>query len=694
MHQLKQLLFVVLTIGSGLIGSGLIGSQTGMATQNDEARPHIVFILADDMGYGDLKAFNPNSKIQTPNLDRLASDGMSFIDAHSGGSTCRPSRYSLLTGRFANRRETFNNRSGPLIVEGQATIASMMKESGYQTAMVGKWHLGFDHHQKKNPAGRTIAFNFDQPLSGGPVDRGFDSFFGMHASLDIQPYFYIEDRKAVMEPTDTVADNTSVGGEEGWTKIQGAFWRGGGIAPNFKHEEVTPRFAREACQVIESHEGEKPLFLYLALPSPHTPWLPAKKFVGKSSVGMYGDFVMTVDEVVGQVMASLDEAGMTENTLVLFSSDNGPVWYQKDIDKFSHESVGPLRGCKGSVWEGGHRVPFIARWPAHVKAGTRSDRTIAFADFFETLSAVAGAKETQPGMAEDSVSFLPTMLNPKQIQKPRSPILHGGDVIRDGDWKLINTKGGRGFNSDRDRKYGIELYNLRDDISESNNLAETMPEKVESLKAKIQDVLNVSIKKPRTKDSAWRELFNGKDLSGWEANVRPESFVVENGLLKAHGKNGMSHLFLVDDKGRDIGFKNFELVAVARSKPNSNSGIFFHTDRELRKGKYLNKGYEVQLNSSLKEKRKTGSLYGVVDLANSAADETQWFEVRFRVEGKRIQVFVNGEQVADYTEPENPERQPARLKRLIDPNGGAIALQAHDPNSVFYFKQIRLRELN
>ena len=194
-------------------------------------------------------------------------------------------------------------------------------------------------------------------------------------------------------------------------------------------------------------------------------------------------------------------------------------------------------------------------------------------------------------------------------------------------------------------------------------------------------------------NSEWRELFNGQDLSGWQANAHPESFTVEDGVLKLHGKNGMSHLFFVGDSGRDVAFKNFELVAVVRSKPDSNSGIFFHTGRELRKGKYLNKGYEVQLNSSNIEKRKTGSLYGIVDLNKSPVDETEWFEIRLRVDESRIQVFVGDKQVIDYTEPTTPIREPARAKRLLDSDGGAIALQAHDPNSIFYFKQIRIREL-
>lgn len=191
----------------------------------------------------------------------------------------------------------------------------------------------------------------------------------------------------------------------------------------------------------------------------------------------------------------------------------------------------------------------------------------------------------------------------------------------------------------------------------------------------------------------WKTLFNGKDLTGWQANAHPESFTVTDGIMKAHGANGMSHLFYVGDTDHDVRFKDFELVAVCRSEPGSNSGFFFHTDRELRGGKYLNKGYEVQLNSSAKEKNKTGSLYAVVQVDQSPVDETDWFTIRVLVQGKRIQVFVNDQQMVDYTEPENPERPASRAKRLIAPNGGALAIQAHDPGSVFYFREIRLREL-
>ncbi|MEL6108732.1 MAG: DUF1080 domain-containing protein [Planctomycetota bacterium] len=202
-----------------------------------------------------------------------------------------------------------------------------------------------------------------------------------------------------------------------------------------------------------------------------------------------------------------------------------------------------------------------------------------------------------------------------------------------------------------------------------------------------------SSEKKETQQPQWQELFNGRDLTGWEANTNPNSFSVEEGVLKVHGKSGMSHLFYVGETGNDVAFKDFELVLLARSEPNSNSGIFFHTDRELRGGKYLNKGYELQLNSSKKEKRKTGSLYGVVDLDESAADESEWFKVRLLVRGSQITVFINDNRVVDYHEPDNPKRSRKRAKRLLGPAGGAIAIQAHDPVSVFYFKSIRIREI-
>ena len=483
------LVFVIMAIrtnAASSTSSGLTKSQN----QPGSLMPNIVLILADDLGYGDLKAYNPESKILTPNLDELANKGLIFTDAHAGGSTCKPSRYSLLTGRFTARREKLNDRAGPIIEEGRDTIASMLRTHGYRTAMVGKWHQGFDQKSRKEGAAIDgFAFDYERPLTGGPVDRGFDSFFGMHASLDIPPYFYIRNRAPVMAPTEAVDKSTSLGGREDWNRIQGAFWRAGNLAPDFKHIEVTPRFATEANKVIETHQGKKPLFLYLALPSPHTPWLPTQEFVGKSGAGMYGDFTMLVDSVVGQIVSSLDKAGLSENTLILFSSDNGPVWYDKDTLRFGHRATGPLRGAKGSVWEGGHRMPFIAKWPAKIKPGKESDHLISFADIYATFAELTGQETLPSGVAEDSVSFVPALLHPNAKHKTRPPILHGSKVIRDGDWKLIATKGSRGFTVDRSKKFGLELYKLSADLSETNNLIEQMPKKADELRKKMREIL-------------------------------------------------------------------------------------------------------------------------------------------------------------------------------------------------------------
>ncbi|MEM1296758.1 MAG: sulfatase-like hydrolase/transferase, partial [Verrucomicrobiota bacterium] len=213
-------------------------------------QPNIVLILADDLGYGDIQVYNPESKIPTPHLDKLAAQGMRFTDAHSGGSTCKPSRYSLFSGEFAVRAANMNDKKGPLLPEGQATIASILRDNGYQTAMVGKWHLGFDQNKVEPDEKLLGGFTFDpENMTGGPADRGFETYFGMHASLDIKPYFYIRGRTATAPPTDFVEANDSMGTEEDWNHIQGAFWREGGVAPDFKHIEVTPRFCEEACQV-------------------------------------------------------------------------------------------------------------------------------------------------------------------------------------------------------------------------------------------------------------------------------------------------------------------------------------------------------------------------------------------------------------------------------------------------------------
>lgn len=456
----------------------ICGTAT-IAMANDTQPPNIVVILVDDMGYGDLGCYNPNSKIATPNIDSLAQAGMRFTDAHAPGALCHPSRYGLLTGRHPFRTDTSVWRTQPLVKAGQATIASVLKGQGYRTAMVGKWHLGFKED------------GYDKPLPGGPVDVGFDSFFGIRASTDIPPYFYIRDNRAVAPPSDRIEANNS----EGWSRIQGAFWREGGIAPGLELKDVLPRFTDEAVGVIKDHAGaDNPLMLYLAYPAPHTPWLPSKEFVGSSKAGMYGDFMVMVDAMIGRVLTALDDAGMAEDTLVVFSSDNGPVWYDTDVERFGHDSSGGLRGMKGDAWEGGHHMPFIVRWPGKVNKGAVSRHTICFTDMLATFADVSGAtlgKDDGP----DSFSIVPVLEGKQAEDDPIRgalviPAGRGVFSIRSGPWKLINQLGSGGFSKPSTVTPGPgdpvgQLYNMVDDPGETINLYLEKPDIVQRLTAEL-----------------------------------------------------------------------------------------------------------------------------------------------------------------------------------------------------------------
>jgi arylsulfatase A-like enzyme len=460
-----------------LFSSLVVGSAGAAET------PNIVIILVDDMGYGDPGCFNPDSKIPTPNIDSLARDGMRFTDAHAPGPLCHMSRYGLMTGRYPFRTDVNKWRKHATIEPGRTTIASLLKAQGYQTAMVGKWHLGFEED------------GYDKILPGGPVDVGFDSFFGIRASTDIPDYFYIRDKRAVAPPTEAIGDMNSPGDE--WTRIQGKFWRRGKIGKSMKLEDVTPRFTEEAISVIEKQGGDKPLMLYLAYPAPHTPWLPSEEFVGKSKVGLYGDFMMMVDAMIGRVLGALEKSGMAQDTLVIFSSDNGPVWYDKDVERFGHDSAGPLRGMKADAWEAGHRMPFIVRWPGKVAAAAVSDQTICFTDLLATFANITGYQR-EPGEGPDSYDFSRVLLGGQPADKPVRPHLAmksgGGHMsIRVGDWKLIDALGSGGFSDPKKLKpekgaAPAQLYNLKDDLGEENNLFSEHSELVERLRATLKSV--------------------------------------------------------------------------------------------------------------------------------------------------------------------------------------------------------------
>lgn len=478
LHHLGRTCITMLLSLVCAVISQLTAVDTTLAGETQ--RPNIILIMADDMGYGDPACYNARSKCVTPYIDRLASEGMRFTDAHAAGAVCVPSRYGLLTGRYPFRR-SMNSRVQSVIDADRLTLPAMLQQAGYQTSMVGKWHLGFEGGPD---------YDYSKPLLGGPVNRGFQRFFGMHASLDIPPYFYMTGTAPVLPPTDKIEDSNTAG----WSKIQGAFWRGGPVSPDFKHDQVLDRFADETLEEISRlGQGSEPFFLYMALPAPHTPWLPAEEFRGSGEAGMYSEFVAHVDDVVGRVLFALDQHQLSKNTIVLFTSDNGPVWYDVDEEKYGHASVGPLRGMKGDAWEGGHRVPFIVRWPGTVAAGSTSDRLVGFVDLFATVAEMLQFEQPEK-TAEDSVSFLSALMQTEK-SSPRDPLVlhHSGSVLRDGKWKLINHLGSGGFSQPRKVKPESngpqgQLYDLSQDIGETKNLWLDEPGRVEKMLKTLAEI--------------------------------------------------------------------------------------------------------------------------------------------------------------------------------------------------------------
>ena len=463
----------------------LLLSLIALMSSQAKPKPNIVIILVDDMGYGDPGCFNPRSMISTPHIDSLAREGMKFTDAHAPGPLCHMSRYGLLTGRYPFRANVGLWPKNPLIKKNQMTIASLAKSQGYKTSMVGKWHVGF----KEN--------GYDKPLPGGPVDRGFDSYFGIRASTDIPPYFYIRNNKAVHPPTGHIDKELSPE-RTGWNGIQGRMRRAGGISPDMNIDEVLPNFTDEAVKIIRTHQKKKPLMLYLAYPAPHTPWLPSEKFLGESKVGIYGDFVMMVDAQVGKVLTALERANMDKDTLVIFTSDNGPCWFDKDVTKYGHDSQGGLRGMKADAWEAGHRMPFVARWPGVTKPNSTSKQLICFTDFLATFADIMGAKIPQEA-GPDSFSFLPSLKGKPSLRD--TFVMRAGSAkvmtVREGHWKLIDALGSGGFSRPKNVKpkpAGAtgQLYHLGKDPSESKNLFLEHPEIVKRLFSKLEAVKNAS----------------------------------------------------------------------------------------------------------------------------------------------------------------------------------------------------------
>lgn len=480
----------------GFLNLASLAPAQGPAQAN--TRPNIVYILADDLGYGDVKRLNPSSKIDTPVLDQFASEGVTCTDAHSGSSLCTPTRYGLLTGRYAWRtrlkRGVLGGYSPPLIEPGRLTVGEMLRRQGYATAALGKWHLGMTWPVREgNPiTGDGYAdegrIDFAQAIADGPLAKGFDTYFGISASLDMPPYVFIEGDRVVALPT---ARQPKLG-----------YVREGAADPAFRFDRVLPSLIDRSIRFIDERTAPgvvQPFFLYLALNAPHTPIVPLAGFAGTSAAGEYGDFVREVDAEIGRLLKTLDDRGIAKSTLVIITSDNGPenLAYARS-EKYHHDSMGELRGVKRDAWEGGHRVPFLARWPGKIPAGSVTDQTICHVDLMATLAGLLGLK-LPDNAAEDSVDILPALLGQPASKPLREATVHhsgsGKFAIRQGSLVFIDAPSGDDNREPgwRKKERGYtphdqpgELYDLSSDLTQRTNLHASRPDDVKRLQALLE----------------------------------------------------------------------------------------------------------------------------------------------------------------------------------------------------------------
>ncbi len=448
--------------------------------------PNIVFILADDLGYGDVRCFNPAGKIPTPNLDRLASEGIRFTDAHSSSAVCTPTRYGILTGRY-NWRSALKNGvlggySRRLIEPGRLTLPAFLKSQGYATACIGKWHLGMDWPLKEGGFAKDYPdawkVDYARPVQNGPTALGFDYYFGISASLDMPPYVFIENDRVVGTPT-----------------VEKTWIRRGPADKDFEAIDVLPRLAGKAVEYISKAQAGRPFFLYLPLTSPHTPILPVSDWRDKSGLNPYADFVMQTDQAVGQVLSALKARQLTDSTLVVFASDNGcsPAAKVEELTERDHFPSAQYRGYKADIFEGGHRIPFIARWPGKIQPGSVSDQLICLNDLFATCANILGAKVPDTA-AEDSVSILPALLGTAKSPLREALVHHsinGSFAIRQGNWKLALCPDSGGWSAPKPGKNStrlprVQLYNLATDPAEKMNVQDQHPEIVSRLTKLLQ----------------------------------------------------------------------------------------------------------------------------------------------------------------------------------------------------------------
>ncbi|MHC4882086.1 MAG: sulfatase family protein [Planctomycetota bacterium] len=483
------------TLGVGVtalsLSGGFASSRKGLAGE----RPNIIVIYTDDQGFGDASCLNPGAKFRTPNLDRLAKEGVNFTNGHSADTVCTPSRYGLLTGRYCWRTKKKTSVLGAegdcLITDDRVTLASLLRDNGYNTAMVGKWHLGMDFPGE--PGNR----DWSKPVQDMPLDKGFEYFYGIPASLNCGILAWFEGRHAKVPPTLYTAKKKNKRHmdyrimppyqktPQETKKVLGV--RGMEIAPDFIDNQCLTRFTDKAIEWIGGKANEaksgKPFFVYLAFTSPHYPVCPKEEFWGKGDCGGYGEFVIETDHHVGRILEFLEKSGLDENTMIVFSSDNGPErsWKQR-IEEFDHDSSHIYKGGKRDIYEGGHRVPFFVRWPGGIKQpGRKWDKIVGQVDLLATFAELLGTTLAD-NAAEDSQSFAAVLTDPKADYDRQPLINHGFNgrfAITEGNWKLILPF----------RKLGMELYDLGIDPEEKNNIADKHPAHVERLKKKATDIV-------------------------------------------------------------------------------------------------------------------------------------------------------------------------------------------------------------
>lgn len=484
------------------------------APKQSETPPNIVLIYVDDLGYGDVSSYNPESKIDTPHIDRLAAEGMRFTDAHSPSTVCTPSRYGILTGQMPfrlNYRGVFTGVEGPcLIKEERLTLPEMLQEQGYRTALFGKWHIGmtfFDREGKpvyetSDAGGVELVRHADltRPTAGGPVDHGFDEFFGTVCCPTTDWLYAYMDGNRIQTLPEGVRDRGNYPDHPGSQDF-----RAGLIAPDFDPEEVDMVFLEKSENFMKRHVSEspdRPFFLFHSLQAVHLPSFPSDKMKGKTEAGPHGDFIFQLDYTVGELVRTVEELGLTGNTLIILTSDNGPeatsVIHMRA--QFGHDGARPWRGVKRDQWEGGHRVPFIAKWPGRIESGTTSEQTICQTDLMHTFASLLNYPLPDDA-AEDSFDLLPVFLG-KDTEPIRPYTLHQTQklelAIRQGPWKYLDHQGSGGNDYSREKMAPLrqplsdpdapgQLYHLDEDPGETVNLYSKNPEKVVELKNLLEE---------------------------------------------------------------------------------------------------------------------------------------------------------------------------------------------------------------